>query len=38
MKLIVDRFEGDFIVAELESGEIVNIPKIIAIDAKEGDI
>lgn len=38
MKLIIDRFEGDFAVCEMQDGKIVNIPKIILDNATEGDI
>jgi len=39
MKLIIDRFEGEFAVVELESGKTVNCPKAILPDnAKEGSI
>lgn len=27
MKFIIDRFEGDYAVAELESKEMINVPK-----------
>lgn len=38
MRLIIDRFEGDFAVAELEDGSFVNLPKCVVPDAKEGDV
>ena len=39
MKLIIDRFEGDFAVVELESGQMINCPKAMLPDtAKEGSI
>lgn len=38
MKLIIDRFEGENIILELEIGKFVNIPKILLPDAKEGDV
>lgn len=39
MKIIIDRFEGNFAVAELENMDTVNIPKqIIPNDAKEGTV
>lgn len=38
MKIIIDRFEGDFAVAEIEKGKFVNVPKILLEGAKEGDI
>jgi hypothetical protein len=39
MKLIVDRFENDFAVCEIEKGKFVNIP-IVALDSQtqEGDV
>lgn len=37
MKVIIDRFEGDFAVAEICVGQFANIPKILLPDAKEGD-
>ncbi len=38
MKVIIDRFEGDFAVVEIENGKVINIPKILFPDACEGDI
>ncbi|AFS78256.1 hypothetical protein DUF3006 [Gottschalkia acidurici 9a] len=38
MRGIVDRFEGEFIVVELENEEMINIEKSRAPLAKEGDI
>lgn len=38
MKVIIDRFEGDYAVVEFEIGKCVNIPKILIPNAKEGDI
>lgn len=39
MKYIVDRFEGDFAVVELEDKTFVNIPKsAIPSEAKEGSV
>lgn len=39
MKIIIDRFEEEFVVAELENKQMINIPKaIIPLDAKEGDV
>lgn len=37
MRVIIDRFEGDFAVVETEDGITVNMPKILLPDAKEGD-
>ncbi len=39
MKLIIDRFEGNFAVVELENKDTVNVPKqILPDDAKEGTV
>lgn len=38
MRLIVDRIEENFIVAEMPDQSMVNIPKVLAPDAKEGDV
>ena len=38
MKVIVDRFEGDYAVVEIAIGKCVNIPRVLVPDAKEGDI
>lgn len=39
MKLIIDRFEGEFAVVELENGQTINCPKVMLPDsAKEGSI
>ena len=38
MRLIVDRIEENFIVAEMPDQRMVNIPKVLAPDAKEGDV
>ncbi|MBQ4516348.1 MAG: DUF3006 domain-containing protein [Clostridia bacterium] len=38
MKLIIDRFEKDYAVVEMPDGKMVNIPKILLSDAKEGDV
>lgn len=39
MKVIIDRFEGDFAVVELENKAMANLPKVLVPDdAKEGDI
>ena len=38
MKVIIDRFEGNYAIVELESGEIIDFPKILVPNAKEGDI
>lgn len=39
MKTIIDRFEGEFVVLELENGEFVNVPsKILPSNASEGSV
>lgn len=38
MKVIIDRFEGDFAVVEVDVGKCVNIPKVLIPNSKEGDI
>ncbi len=38
MRVIIDRFEGDFAVVETENGAFVNLPKCLVPDAKEGDV
>ena len=39
IKIIIDRFEGDFSVVELENGTTVDMPGLlIPKGAKEGDI
>ena len=39
MKVVIDRFEGEIAVIELENGNMVDIPKkILPNNAKEGSI
>jgi len=39
MRGIIDRFEGDFVVVELDNNEMKNIRKeLVPKEAKEGDI
>jgi Protein of unknown function (DUF3006) len=39
MKVVIDRFEGDFVVCEKEDRTILNINKRdVPVDSKEGDI
>ena len=39
MKIIIDRFEGDFAVIELPNGQMIDCPKaILPNDAKEGSV
>ncbi len=38
MEVIIDRFEKEFAVVELEIGKFVNLPRILVPNAKEGDV
>ena len=38
MRIIVDRFEGEFAVCELENGKFIDVPKCLFPDSSEGDI
>lgn len=38
MKVIIDRFEGNYAVLEIEIGNFVNIPRLLVPNAKEGDV
>ena len=38
MKVIIDRFEGDYAVVELDEGKFLNMPKELVPFAKEGDV
>lgn len=39
MKIIIDRFENKFVIAELENKKMINIPiEIIPPNANEGDV
>lgn len=38
MQVIIDRFEKDYAVVEIEEGLFVNIPTILLPNAKEGDV
>lgn len=38
MEVIVNRIEGDYLVLELENGNIVDVPSELIPEAKEGDI
>lgn len=38
MKVIIDRFEGDYAVVETEDKIMVNLPKLLIPGAKEGDV
>lgn len=38
MKVIIDRFEGDYAVVELENRNMADLPQILVpLEAKEGD-
>ncbi len=39
MKVIIDRFEGQYAVVEMDSGDLVSVPRVILPNlADEGDI
>ena len=38
MEVIIDRFEGEYAVVELNKGVFVNLPKVLVPDAKENDV
>lgn len=39
MKVIIDRFEGGFVVCEKEDRKMIDIKKVeVPVDAKEGDV
>lgn len=39
MRVIIDRFEGDYAVVELEDGSMVNMPKsLVPANASEGSV
>ena len=38
MKIVIDRFEGEYAVCEMPDSTMVNIPKIVLEGASEGDI
>lgn len=38
MEIIIDRFEGEYAVVEITKGKMVNMPKVLVPDAKEGDV
>ncbi|MDD6489259.1 MAG: DUF3006 domain-containing protein [Clostridia bacterium] len=38
MRVIIDRFEGEYAVVETDDGNFVNLPKILVPDAHEGDV
>lgn len=38
MNVIIDRFEGEYAIVEINKNKFVNIPKILVPNAKENDI
>ena len=38
MRVVVDRFEGDFAVVEICEGEFASLPKVLVKNAVEGDV
>lgn len=39
MKWIIDRFEGDYALCEIESGAVLNVPRnALPENAREGDV
>ncbi|NLT13519.1 MAG: DUF3006 domain-containing protein [Clostridiales bacterium] len=39
MKIVIDRFEGDSAVVELENKRAVSVPReILPVEAREGDV
>lgn len=39
MRVIIDRFEGDFAVVEISDTQFANLPKaLLPMQAKEGDV
>ena len=38
MKVIIDRFEGEYAIVEVAIGQFVNIPKVLIPNANEGDV
>ncbi|MCL2157351.1 MAG: DUF3006 domain-containing protein [Methanobrevibacter sp.] len=38
MQVIIDRFEGDFAVVELPNKDMIDVPKVLFPDAKQGDV
>ena len=38
MKVIIDRFEGDWAIVELDLEKFVSIPRELVPNAKEGDV
>jgi hypothetical protein len=38
MQVIIDRFEGNFAVVELANQEMIDVPKVLFPNAKQGDV
>lgn len=38
MQVIIDRFEGNFAIVELPNKEMIDVPKVLFQDAKEGEV
>ncbi len=38
MRIIIDRFEGEFALCETENGKILNVPAELFLNAHEGDV
>lgn len=38
MRIIIDRFEGEFALCETENGKILNVPSELFLNAHEGDV
>lgn len=38
MEVIVDRFEGDQLIVELEPGKFTTLSRLLAPEAQEGDV
>lgn len=38
MRVIIDRFEGDFAKVELDEGVFYDMPRALVPDSKEGDV
>lgn len=38
MEVVIDRFEGEYAVVEIDKDKFENLPRILVPDAKEGDV
>lgn len=38
MKVILDRFESDYAIIEVDEDNIISVPRILVGNAKEGDV